>query len=191
MTSTKTNSSFEDLEAIEAEVSSLEERLEAAHAKKANAEKELEELAPKRREISMAATVGEDPAAEAELKEIVQRRVELEIQAEAADDATKQLEELLEEARTRRGEAEQVVHRKEYERLLAEQRKLEQEVEECLDQYFELHTKLSELRSRVFTEGRAAGLNYLTPEITHVSDRFLARSREWESQDISRSAQSR
>ena len=40
------------LEAIEAELASLEDKLEAAHAKKASAGKELEELAPRRREIN-------------------------------------------------------------------------------------------------------------------------------------------
>ncbi len=173
-----TKTSTQALEVIEAELSSLEDKLEAAHAKKARASKELEELAPRRREISMA-VLEEAPEAEAELKELARRRAELQMEAEAAADASQRLQELLEEARTRRDEAARVVHREEYERLLEEQDKLEAETEELLNQYLDKQAELKALRSKVYSEGRAAGLN-ITYDVASVADKLYERARAWE-----------
>jgi DNA mismatch repair ATPase MutS len=85
-----------------------------------------------------------------------------------------------EEAKTRRDEAEREVHREEYERLLEQQREVEDEAEAILDKYLQKQVELKELRARVVNEGRAAGLNYVTPDAVPLSDMVFEKVRSWE-----------
>ena len=140
--------------------------------------KELEELAPRRREISMA-VLEEDPEAESELKELARRRAELEMEAAAADDASQRLEELLEEARSRRDEAKREVHREEYMRLNNELAAREQESEKIFDEYLALQGELRSLRSRIHSAGRGAGMN-LMYDVPSVAEHVYERARAWE-----------
>jgi len=144
-------------------------RLSAGQDEKIAALKEqLAELEARRKELAPRTFSG-DEQAKLELEGVEDEHDEIARTPRVAEAAEKE----------RLTHAQAQVHRANYERLLEEQSKLEDEAEELLKQYLDKQVELRDVRSKVCSEGRAAGLN-ITYEITSVAEKLYERGREWE-----------
>ncbi len=144
-------------------------RLSAGQDEKIAALKEqLAELEARRKELAPRTFSG-DEKAKLELEGVEDEHDEIARAPRVAEAAEKE----------RLTHAQAQVHRANYDRLLEEQGQLEGEAEALLNDYFEKQGALRTLRSKVHSEGRAAGLN-ITYEITSVADKLFERGREWE-----------
>ncbi len=166
------------LEELEGEITRLQEQLQNARDKEAEATKALEDLSPRRREISVA-VLEENPKAEAELKSLARQRAELEMEVEAAQDAASRLEEMLKEAKERRDEEHKRLAKEEHGRLSAESAKLQKEADALLEKYWQKKLEARRLYWNAYRAASKAGIR-MSPTVQEVADETHGRLRSWE-----------
>lgn len=179
---TRTNSSIQALEAkaeeIAQELETLESQLKDARSQIARAEKRFAELEERRTVLAPKAFSG-DADAQLELEGLEDEHDQLARSVRVAKSAAPEFERMIEEVQARLDHAQAQVHRANYERLLEEKSKLEEQAESILDKYLQKQLELKALRPRVVTEGRASGLQ-LTPDVVSVAEQLFEKARAWE-----------